>query len=97
MDGSDEPPPVAIPPVHAGLRTDTLERLLEQRGAPAQGAVEAFILDAAVTAERGLWTQEYPARGLRIVPQEGAAICAAQHGDLHSEGVATELTADAAS
>jgi hypothetical protein len=78
-------------------RIDTLERLLEQKGVLAPGAVEAFTPSAAVTAERGLWTQEYLARVLRIIQQEGEAIAANQTGDLYSEDVAKELTADPAS
>jgi hypothetical protein len=76
-------------------RIDTLERLLVERGVLSPGAVEAFVPDAAQAAERGQWSQEYIARVLRIVQQEGEAITAAGGGDLYSEEVALELAADA--
>ncbi len=76
-------------------RIDTLERLLEDAGVFQPGAVEAFKPTADQAAERGLWTQEYLARVLRILQQEGEAIAAAKKGDLYSEEVAVELTADA--
>jgi len=76
-------------------RIDTLERLLEDAGVFQPGAVEGFKPTADQAAERGLWTQEYLARVLRILQQEGEAIAAAKKGDLYSEEVAAELTADA--
>jgi hypothetical protein len=76
-------------------RIDTLERLLVEGGVLAPGAVEAFTPSAAVAAERGRWTQEYIARVLRIVQQEGEAIAAAGKGDLYSEEVALELVSEA--
>ncbi len=76
-------------------RIDTLERLLTDAGVIPPGAVEAFKPTADQAAERGLWTQEYLARVLRILQQEGEAIAAAKKGDLYSEEVAVELTADA--
>jgi hypothetical protein len=76
-------------------RIDTLERLLVDRGVLAQGAVEAFVPNAGQAAERGQWTQEYIARVLRIIQQEGEAIAASGSGDLYSEEVAVELAADA--
>ncbi len=75
-------------------RIDTLERLLEAKGVVARSEVEGFVPTADEAAERGLWTQEYIARVLRIVQQEGEAIAAAAKGDLYSEEVALELTAD---
>jgi hypothetical protein len=72
-------------------RIDTLERLLEAKGVLAPGEVEGFVPNAAQFAERGLWTQEYLARVLRIVQQEGEAIAAAAAGDLYSEEVAVEI------
>ncbi len=75
-------------------RIDTLERLLEAKGVVARSEVEGFVPTADQAAERGLWTQEYIARVLRIVQQEGEAIAAAAKGDLYSEEVALELTAD---
>jgi hypothetical protein len=76
-------------------RIDTLERLLEAKGIVAREEIEGFVPNAAQAAERGLWTQEYLTRVLRIVQQEGEAIAAAEKGDLYSEEVAVELTADA--
>jgi hypothetical protein len=76
-------------------RIDTLERLLEAKGLLAPGEVEGFAPTADQAAERGLWTQEYLARVLRILQQEGEAIAASAKGDLYSEEVAVELTADA--
>ncbi len=73
-------------------RIDTLERLLEAKGLVAQSEVEAFVPSADQAAERGLWSQEYIARILRIVQQEGEAIAAGEKGDLLSEEVAVELT-----
>ena len=78
-------------------RIDTLERLLEARGVISRGEIESFVPSAQINAERGAWTQEYLARVLRIVQQEGEAIAAADKGDLYSEEVAVELTADPAS
>ncbi len=76
-------------------RIDTLERLLEAKGVLAPGEVEGFVPNGAQFAERGLWTQEYLARVLRIVQQEGEAIAAAKAGDLYAEEVAEEIRADA--
>jgi len=73
-------------------RIDTLERLLEAKGVLTTAEVEGFAPSAAQVADRGLWTQEYLARVLRIVQQEGEAIAAAETGDLYSEEVAVELT-----
>ena len=63
----------------------------------SRGEIESFVPSAQINAERGAWTQEYLARVLRIVQQEGEAIAAADKGDLYSEEVAVELTADPAS
>jgi hypothetical protein len=76
-------------------RIDTLERLLEAKGVLARQQIETFAPTTEQTAERGLWSQEYIARILRIVQQEGEAIAAGEKGDLLSEEVAIELTADA--
>ena len=73
----------------ARQRIDTLERLLEAGGLLDRGAVDAFAPDAAASAERGIWTQEYLTRILRIVQQEGEA-AQARH-DVTSEAVAAEL------
>jgi len=76
-------------------RIDTLERLLDAKGLVARREVEGFVPSAEQAAERGLWSQEYIARVLRIIQQEGEAIAAADKGDLYSEEVAVELAADA--
>ncbi|MNJ00870.1 hypothetical protein D3C73_1603170 [compost metagenome] len=57
--------------------------------------IDAFRPDADQAAERGLWMQEYLARVLRIVQQEGEAIAADARGDVRSEDVAVEITAGA--
>jgi nitrogen fixation/metabolism regulation signal transduction histidine kinase len=75
-------------------RIDTLERLLQAKGVVNQGEIEAFVPTASESAERGRWTQEYLARVLRILQQEGEAIAAERGGDLYSEQVAEELKAD---
>ncbi len=76
-------------------RLDTVERLLEAKGLLSQAEIDAFRPDADQAAERGLWMQEYLARVLRIVQQEGEAIAADARGDVRSEDVAVELAQDA--
>ncbi len=76
-------------------RIDTLERLLEAKGIVARDEIETYAPGPKEAAERGQWTQEYISRVLRVVQQEGEAIAAADKGDLYSEEVAVELTADA--
>jgi hypothetical protein len=76
-------------------RIDTLERLLQAKGVLTPGEMDAFTPTPEQAAERGLWMQEYIARVLRIVQQEGEAITAGTNGDLYSEDVAVELAADA--
>lgn len=77
----------------ARQRVDTLERLLEAKGVLSRDEIDAFRPDADQAAERGLWMQEYLARVLRIVQQEGEAITADAQGDIRSEDVAVEITA----
>jgi hypothetical protein len=72
-------------------RVDTLERLLEQKGIIARDEIEGFAPDPAAAAARGLWVQEYLARILRIVQQEGEAVAHTARGDVASEDVAAEL------
>lgn len=71
-------------------RVDTLERLLEAKGALSRAELERFAPDARAAEERGLWTQEYLARILRVVQQEGEAITHASRGDPAPEDVALE-------
>jgi hypothetical protein len=76
-------------------RIDTLERLLEAKGVLERPEIDAFVPTADQAAERGLWSQEYIARVLRILQQEGEAIAAGEKGDLLSEEVSVELTSGA--
>jgi hypothetical protein len=73
----------------ARTRIDTLERLLHQRGIIGSGDIDGFVPTREEAAERGAWTQEYLARVLRIVQQEGEA--AAAGAELASEELAVEL------
>lgn len=76
----------------ARQRLDTLERLLERRGLLDRADIEAFRPTADEAAERGLWTQEYLARVLRIVQQEAEAIETGAKGEPASEDVAAEVS-----
>jgi len=75
-------------------RLDSLERLLEIKNILAREDIEDFNPTPEAAAERGLWTQEYLARILRIVQQEGEAVAHAAQGDVASEDVAEELRRD---
>ncbi|XBQ16635.1 MAG: hypothetical protein ABL308_01900 [Oceanicaulis sp.] len=55
-------------------RLDTVERLLDAKGAISRADIEAFEPDRDQAAERGAWNQEFIARILRIVQQENEAI-----------------------
>lgn len=77
-------------------RLDTVERLLAAKGVVSSAEIDGFTPEPVAAAERGLWTQEYLNRVLRIVQQEGEAIAAASAGDLLSEEVAEELVAEPA-
>lgn len=57
----------------AHQRADTLERLLKAKGILVEGEIDHFTPDAAASAERQMWNQEYIARVLRIVQQENEA------------------------
>jgi hypothetical protein len=72
-------------------RLDTLERLLARKGLIARDEIETFAPSPAEAAARGLWVQEYLARILRIVQQEGEAAAHAARGDVASEDVAAEM------
>jgi hypothetical protein len=69
-------------------RLDTVERLLEKNGAVTRADIEGFTPTKAEAEERGLATQEYIARILRIIQQEREAI---DFDDQTSEEVADEL------
>ncbi len=81
----------------ARQRIDTLERLLEAKGLVLRDEMEGFVPTEVQAAERGLWTQEYLARVLRILQQEAEGIEASARGDLYSEQVAAELSGGAPS
>jgi hypothetical protein len=72
----------------ARARLDTLERLLARKG------LVAFEPSPSEATERGLWTQEYIARVLRIIQQEAEQIAAGPDADLASEDVAAEVAKD---
>jgi len=55
-------------------RVDTIERLLEARGALARDAIEAYVPDEAVAAERAAWREQFLAEVLRIVETEVEAL-----------------------
>ena len=78
----------------ARTRIDTLERILERKGIMSRADIEAFQPTPEDATERGLWTQEYIARVLRIVQQEAENMAAAPNTDLASEDVAAEVAKD---
>jgi hypothetical protein len=51
-------------------RLDTLERLLQAKGLMSQAEIDSYVPNKAVATERGLSTQAYLARVLRIISQE---------------------------
>lgn len=73
----------------AHQRADTLERLLKAKGILVEGEIDAFTPDAAASAERQMWNQEYIARILRIVQQENEA--AALSNDVASGEMADDM------
>ncbi|MEM5518291.1 hypothetical protein WNY37_15125 [Henriciella sp. AS95] len=54
-------------------RVDTLERLLEEKGVLTREEIDSYTPDRKAAEERGLWSQEYIARVLRILQQRGEA------------------------
>jgi len=64
----------------ARARIDTLERLLERKGLLTRAEIETFEPTQAEAAERGLWTQEYLARVLRILQEEAQQLESAPEG-----------------
>ncbi len=76
----------------ARARVDTLERLLERKGILTRSEIETFEPTGEESAQRGLWTQEYLARVLRIVQQEAEQLKAG--AELASEDVAREVSGD---
>lgn len=55
-------------------RLDTAERLLEARNLVLRCEIKTYA-PIQVAIKRGLWTHEYLGRILRIVQQEGKALC----------------------
>lgn len=51
-------------------RIDSIERLMESGAAVSRAAVDAFVPDAAIRAERDAWRERYLDTVLRIVHQE---------------------------
>ncbi len=54
-------------------RLDTIEELLETRGALTREEIETFVPSPAHAEARGRWHQEYLARILRILQQQAEA------------------------
>lgn len=79
----------------ARMRIDTLERLLARKGLIDRAEIERFAPAPEEAAERGLWTQEYIARILRIVQQEAEQAAAGPDADIASEDVAVEIAREA--
>jgi hypothetical protein len=75
-------------------RLDTLERLLEARGGLDRQAFDSYRPTPQVAAERGLATQEYINRVLRILQQQGQSVAADALGDVSSEDVAVIVSRD---
>jgi hypothetical protein len=76
----------------ARQRIDTLERILEAKGLVPRAEIEAFTPTSDQYAERALWSQEYIARILRIVQQEGQAAPASAKGDLPIPEITREIS-----
>jgi hypothetical protein len=76
----------------ARARVDTLERLLERKGLMTRAEIDAFEPTPEEARQRGLWTQEYIARVLRIVQQEAEQLQAGVDAELASEDVAREVS-----
>lgn len=51
-------------------RLDTIERLLESKGALSRGDIEGFEPDVVISAERDAWRDRFLDNVLRIVHQE---------------------------
>ncbi len=67
-------------------RLDTVERLLEEKGSITRADIENFSPDKTAAAERGLWTEEYVARILRVMQQEREALEAMDDPASHEVG-----------
>jgi len=73
------------------MRLDSLERVLERKGVMTRAELETFAPTPMESMERGLWTQEYIARVLRIVQQEAEQIRGPGKTEVASEEVAKML------
>jgi hypothetical protein len=60
-------------------RLDTIERLLEAKGAIARADIDAYVPEPAAATERAEWSRAYIARVLRIVQQEMEAMARPEH------------------
>lgn len=69
-------------------RLDTVERILENKGTLTRTDIEEFEPTKPQADERGLWTQEYLARILRVLQHDREAL---EANDQYSEDVADEL------
>jgi superfamily II DNA/RNA helicase len=86
--------PYFLNPEVERARVDTLERLLERKGIMTRSEIETFEPSPDEAEQRGLWTQEYIARVLRIVQQEAEQLKAGAGAELASEDVAREVSGD---
>jgi hypothetical protein len=75
--------------VVARQRVDTLERLLEEKDILSRQEIDSYAPDKGVAAERGIWTQEYIARVLRILQQKAEG--GDRVDDVASEDLGDEL------
>jgi len=55
-------------------RLDTLERIMQQKGALEPAEIESFSPDAGAEAERSAWRDDYVARILRVIEEELATL-----------------------
>ena len=58
----------------ARARIDTLERMLDDQQVIDRAAIDTYAPSPAAQVERAAWQQEYVARLLRYVSQEGQAL-----------------------
>ena len=73
-------------------RLDTVERLLARGETVSKAAIDAFEPTKAEASERGLWTQEFLARILRVLQQDAEAV--ERTNERSSEDVAEDLAKD---
>lgn len=73
-------------------RLDTVERLLEEKGAVTQADIENYTPPKPAAEERGAWTQEYLARILRVYQQDIEGLN--MPNEPSSEDIGNELAQD---